>query len=107
MLLAIVRSLGIRVFGGTFASVEPPGWSRLVRSRTPAGNSENCASSRLTEHAENVAATAREPESGRRDGPVAKCYSSCYSLLGVLGAFRVGWCRMMSRAVSRHIAASN
>ncbi len=39
--------------------------------------------------------------------PVTKCYSSCYSLLGVLGAFCVGWCRMMSRAVGRQIAASN
>ena len=36
------------------------------------------------------------PESGRRDGPVTKCYSSCYSLIRVLGAFRVGCCRMMS-----------
>ena len=70
MLLTIVGSLGIRVFGGTFASVEPLGMVSF-RSRTPAGNSENCPSFRLTEHAENVAATAREPESDRRDGPVA------------------------------------
>ena len=36
----------------------------------------------------------------------SKCYSSCYSSLRVLGAFRVGWCRLMSRAVSRDIAAN-
>ena len=54
--------------------------------------------SRLTELAENVATRARVPESDRRAGPATKWYSSCYSLLGVLGAFRLGWCRMMSRA---------
>ena len=33
-----------------------------------------------------------------------KCYSSCYSLIRVFGAFRVGCCRLTSRAVSRHIS---
>jgi hypothetical protein len=35
-----------------------------------------------------------------------KCYSSCYSLIRVFGAFRVGCCRMASRAVSRDTAAT-
>ena len=30
-----------------------------------------------------------------------------FSSIRVLGAFRAGWCRMMSRAVRRRIAASN
>jgi hypothetical protein len=50
----------------------------------------------LTERASNVAATA--PNLVARM-PVTKCYSSCYSLLRVLGAFPVGWCRTMSGAV--------
>ena len=38
--------------------------------------------------------------------PGLKCYSSCYSLIRVLEAFRVGWCRMASRAVLRQITAN-